>query len=150
MKVNPLVRLTIEEVVALCVTRVQSGIVWRRERTVPSLIAVESKGTRKFLLLPTCCYTEVWNSIKYIREHSQAANSQTATSRCDVHIELESKQNKNTIPIHFLRYFNDFHSNFNFNCSSVISVSWDYYNCCTRESVKIRVIWFIRFSMFIQ
>lgn len=59
VKVNPLVKLTIEEVVAFRVTRVQPGVVWRRECTVPGLVAVENKGTRIFLLLPTCRYTEV-------------------------------------------------------------------------------------------
>lgn len=56
---NPLVELTIEEVVALRATRVEPGVVWRRERTVTGLVAVENKGTRIFLLLPTCRYTEV-------------------------------------------------------------------------------------------
>lgn len=59
MKVNPLIRLTIEEVVAFRVTRVQAGVIWRRERTVPGLVAVENKGTRVLPLLPTCRYTEV-------------------------------------------------------------------------------------------
>jgi len=62
MKVNPLVRLTIEEVVAFRVTRVQAGVIWRRERTVPGLVAVENKGTRILPFLSTCRYTEVWNS----------------------------------------------------------------------------------------
>lgn len=62
MKVNPLVFLTIEEVVAFRATRVQAGVIWRRERTISSLAAVENKGTRILPLLPTCRYTEVWNS----------------------------------------------------------------------------------------
>jgi len=59
VKVNPLVELTIEEVVALRVTGVQPGVVWRRECTVTGLVAVENKGTRILLLLPTCRYTEI-------------------------------------------------------------------------------------------
>lgn len=70
MKVNPLVKLTIEEVVALRVTRVQPGIIRRRERTVAGLVAVENKGTRIFLLLPSCRYTEVWNG-KTIRKYAE-------------------------------------------------------------------------------
>lgn len=70
MKVNSLVKLTIEEVVALRATRVQPRVIWRRERTIPGLVAVENKGTRILPLLPTCRYPKVWNSQAHIRKYA--------------------------------------------------------------------------------
>lgn len=59
MKMDSLVRLAVEEIMALGVAWIQARVIGRRERAVSCLVAVVYKGTGILRLLSACRNTKV-------------------------------------------------------------------------------------------